>query len=106
MRMSKLILQESEVIAELTKRLGERPLITKYGPDEPETLAHSFSDLEESFHRFLGEQLPKLIDSSTTGDVLDDLLLDIREEVRHILYHLQDPEFFRILEPSHPKART
>jgi len=32
---------------------------------------------------------------------LEDLLMDIREEFRHILYHLHDPEFFRVVEPTH-----
>jgi hypothetical protein len=30
-----------------------------------------------------------------------DLLMDILEEFRHVLYHLHDPEFFRVLEPTH-----
>lgn len=27
--------------------------------------------------------------------------MDIREEFRHILHHLHDPEFFRVVEPTH-----
>jgi hypothetical protein len=95
-------LQHREAIAELTKRLAGSPLLARYGPDGPETVVHAFSDLEESIHEFLDVQLPKLADPTLRGEALDDLLLDIREEVRHILYHLQDPQFFRILEPSHP----
>ena len=73
----------------------------RYGPEEPETLAHAFSDIEESLRKFLDQQLPKLADSSLQGEQLEDLLLDISEEFRHILYHLHDPEFFRVLEPTH-----
>ena len=32
---------------------------------------------------------------------LEDLLLDIREEFRQLLYHIHGPEFFRIAEPTH-----
>jgi hypothetical protein len=101
--MSQLLFQHREAIAELTKRLADCPLVARYGPDEAETLVHAFSDLEGSLHKFLNEQLPKLGDQSTQGETLEDLLLDIREEVRHILYHLRDPEFFRILDPVNPK---
>jgi hypothetical protein len=101
--MSQLLLQDREAIAELTKRLSDCPLVTRYGPGEPETLVHAFSDLEESLHEFLDVQLPKLADPSLQGEALEALLMDVREEVRHILYHLRDPEFFRILGPAHPK---
>jgi len=100
--MGKLLLQSRGAIAELTQRLRACALVTRYGPSEPDTLVHAFSDIEESFRKFLDEQLPKLTDPSVQGEALEDLLLEVREEVRHILYHLQDPEFFRILEPSHP----
>ncbi|MCU1226403.1 MAG: hypothetical protein JWQ42_4496 [Edaphobacter sp.] len=50
---------------------------------------------------FLDEQLPKLADPTVQGEQLEDFLMDIREEFRHILYHLHDPEFFRVVEPTH-----
>lgn len=101
--MSQLLLQQRKAVTELTRRLADCPLVARYGHDEPETLVHAFSDLEESFHKFLDEQLPRLSDPSTQGEALEELLLDIREQVRHMLYHLRDPEFFRILDPVHPK---
>jgi hypothetical protein len=57
--------------------------------------------LEESLRLFLDEQLPKLSDPSVQGEQLEDLLLEIREEFRHVLYHLHDPVFFRAMEPTH-----
>lgn len=76
-------------------------MVNQYGPEEAGTLVHAFTDLEESMRTFLGDQLPKLIDPALKGDDLEDLLMDIREEFRHILYHLHDPKFFRIVEPTH-----
>jgi len=98
--MTKL-LQTNEAFRNLVGRLRTAPVIARYGPAEAETLAHAFSDLEESLRKFLDEQLPRLADPSVQGEDLEDLLLDIREEFRHVLYHLHDPQFFRLLEPTH-----
>ncbi len=101
--MNQLLLQDREAVADLTRRLADCPSVSRYGPDEAETLVHALSDLEESMHRFLEVQLPKLADPAVRGEALEGLLWEITTgEVRHILYHLQDPQYFRILEPSHP----
>jgi hypothetical protein len=76
-------------------------MVARLGPEEASTLAHAFLDLEESLRLFLDEQLPKLSDPSVQGEQLEDLLLEIREEFRHVLYHLHDPVFFRAMEPTH-----
>jgi hypothetical protein len=99
--MSELLLQKREQIDNLRSRLADCLAVTKFGPDEAGTLVHAFSDLEESFRRFLDEQLPKLADPAVKGEELEDLLLDIREDFRHILYHIHDPKFFRLVEPTH-----
>jgi hypothetical protein len=95
------LLQTREAFNDLVQRLATCPIMARYGPKEPETLAHAFSDLEGSLRNFLDGQLPKLADRSMRGEELEDLLLDITEEFRHVLYHLHDPEFFRVLEPTH-----
>lgn len=51
--------------------------------------------------KFLDVQLPKLADPAVKREELEDLLLDIREEFRHSLYHIHDPEFFRLAKPTH-----
>lgn len=95
-------LQRRDEIRDLIERLSACPLIARYGQDEAGTLAKAFVDFEEAFRKFLEEYLPKLANPSVKGDELEDLLLDIREEFRHVLYHLHDPLFLRILEPVHP----
>ena len=99
--MDELILQEPHRIEDLRRRLSRCPLVAQYGQDESGVLAHAFSDLEESFRKVLDEQLPVLGDPSTQREQLEDLLLDMQQEFRHILYHLHDPQFFRVLEPTH-----
>ena len=95
------LLQTTDAFTDLVQRLSTIPVIARYGGEEAETLAHAFSDIEKSLRIFLEEQLPKLADASGKGEALEELLLDIREEFRHVLYHLHDPEFFRVLEPTH-----
>jgi hypothetical protein len=95
------LLQTDQASKDLIQRLSTAPVIARYGQEEAETLAHAFADLEESLRKFLQQQLPKLADSSLRGQTLENLLLEIREEFRHVLYHLHDPKFFRTLEPTH-----
>jgi hypothetical protein len=95
------MLQDKEALQNLLERLSACRAVTQYGPDEAGTLVHAFSDLEESFRRFLDEQLPKLADPAVKGRELEEVLQDISLEFRHILYHIHDPMFFRIIEPTH-----
>jgi hypothetical protein len=52
-------------------------------------LAHSFLGLAESFRTFLDEQLPRLRDERLSCNGVNDLLIEISEEFRHILYHVR-----------------
>ncbi len=87
----------------LAQRLAACPALKRFPnpTEEGQSIAYSLSDLEGSMRVFLDEQLPKLADPSVQGEELEDLILDVREEFRHILYHLHDPEFFRVVEPTH-----
>jgi len=94
------LLNSAEKIKGLAEKLSRCEQVARLDSDEePQgwTLAHSFADLEESFRKFLDEQLPKLMDGQFKGSTINELLLEIGEEFRHILYHMKDPEFFRYL---------
>lgn len=65
---------------------------------ESETLAHCFIDIEESCKCMLNELFPKLLSSNMNEDEVDEILLDIGEEFRHILYHIKDPKFYKYLQ--------
>lgn len=87
--------------AALFKMLGERlstcPEVTRYDEGEHKeawALAHSFLDLQESFRAFLEKQLDKLVQEQLEPSEIYDLLLDIGEEFRHILYHIKAPKFY------------
>jgi hypothetical protein len=64
---------------------------------EAAALAVSFSHLEESFECVLGQLLPRLADKETPQSELADILFEIGEQFRHILYHIGDNEFYSYL---------
>jgi hypothetical protein len=85
--------------AELAERLQMVDPVARYDNDshrEAWAIAHAFSDLEESFEKFSHELLPKLM-SEVTPQAGRDILLDIGEEFRQVLYHLSDLRFYRYL---------
>ena len=63
-------------------------------------IAHAFADLEESFERFSHELLPKLVEEEATREGRRELLLEIGEEFRQVLYHLNELRFYEYLQES------
>ena len=55
--------------------------------EEAWTLAHSFVDLNKSFNTFSNDLFPKLFKEGIETEEIEDILYDIGEEFRHILYH-------------------
>jgi hypothetical protein len=91
----------------LAERLNRCEQVTRYDTEAEKqawTLAHSLLDLAESFRTVLDEQLPRLRDERLSCDETYDVLLEIGEEFRHILYHVQDPEFYAYLRDDVPAA--
>ena len=97
------LLADQAEVKKLADRLSKCPEVSKHDRDletEAEVLAHAFGDLEESFRTFLNEQLPGLLDDRKTPAEVFDILIEIGEEFRHILYHIHDPKFYRYLYPE------
>lgn len=93
-------MSKAEKVKLLAERLSECPQVTRFdkeGNVEAWTLAQAFADLEESFSRFLDEQLPKLLERPLSDEDLNILLLEIGEEFRHVLYHVHAPDFYKFL---------
>jgi hypothetical protein len=87
----------------LAERLSRVPQVSSLDSDnekEAETLTHAFADLEASFRVFLDEQLPRLLAREAKAEDINDILIEIGEEFRHILYHIRDPKYYRYLDPS------
>src|SRR5947207_3414274 len=67
---------------------------------EADTIAHALLDMELSFNTIRESLLPKLLSATASEENVDDTFLDIGEELRHILYHIKDPKFFKYLHDT------
>ena len=101
--MSKESLGQAEVIRKLAENLSKSKKVTSDDngtEQEAWTLAHGFSDLEDSFRTFSGELLPKLLNENLSEEEIDEVLWEIGEEFRHILYHIHDNQYFSYCRES------
>lgn len=95
------LLRSTEQINALARTLVRYQCVAKFdraGEPEGGSLAHAFSDLEQSFRVFLDELLPRLIQGKLSEQEAQELLLQIGEEFRHIQYHLKDSKFYRYIQ--------
>ena len=58
--------------------------------EKKEDLLYSLIDIEESLKKIYENILPNLATKDLSEEKFQDLLWDIREEFRHIDYHLHD----------------
>lgn len=97
MKNSQRVLQSFDDIKKLAEVLGSCPQVTRYDTAEEKeawTLAHAFSDIEESMQKIYADHLPALLAERPTPSDIYDRLLAIGEELRHVLYHIHDPKFY------------
>ncbi len=95
-------------IRELSSRLSRLEDVSQYdAEDETQSwsMASGFAHLEDSFRLFTDDLLPRLVGGSELADAeVLDILTDIGEEFRHIVYHIEDLRFYRYLVAS-PETR-
>lgn len=85
-------------VKELAKRLKDSTKVTTLClQDEPGewSVAYSFVELEEAFQKTL-DLLAKL-SKKQSKEALEDTLLELGEEFRHIIYHIQDNRHYSYL---------
>ena len=85
---------------QLAEQLAKLPKVTRHDEGERKeawVLSHSFLDLEESFKKFIDEQLPRLSNENLSNEEIDDVLQDIGDNFMHILYHIHDPKIYSYL---------
>ena len=66
--------------------------------NQADTLANSFIDIEEGLKKIIDQQIPKLYNKDLTAEEVDDLILEIGEELRHIIYHINDTKVYAYLK--------
>jgi hypothetical protein len=92
-------LSSTLAMKDLVERLERCPQIAKLSDqshNEASTIAHSLSDLADTSDGYL-KILPSLVDTSLQGDELIRRLIEVVNQLQHMLYHLGDPRFFRDL---------
>jgi hypothetical protein len=57
---------------------------------ECDTIVHALVDIQESMEKVYLQLLPKLMNAQTHPTEKTEILWEIREEFRHIAYHIRD----------------
>lgn len=87
----------------LIKNLEKSEKVNSYDSEEEKEsvrLAHAIIDMSESFKVISDTLAPKLSASNVTEEEVEDILFDIGEELRHIVYHIKDPKFYEYISMS------
>ena len=61
-----------------------------YEDNELDAYIHALADIKESVENIYNKYMKRIIKSPDDKDKVQDCLWDIREEFRHIDYHLKD----------------
>lgn len=67
-----------------------------------DAFVHSLADIQESMNKVYSKYIPKLLEDKSLEN-LEEIVWDIREEFRHIEYHINDADLTNI---SIDKERT
>ena len=90
----------AEKLNKITDILSKSQKVNSFDDDnrECEKLAHALLDIKESSEELTERLLPKLTAHNLTEDNIEEILLDIGEELRHILYHIKSTKFYEYLQ--------
>ena len=91
------LLSSAEQLSRLERLLAKSTNVTRYDQGshiEAGTIVHALSDMERSFHELFERILPKLVEGDPSAAQVDEVLWEIRDELRHIVYHIRDPKTF------------
>ena len=66
--------------------------------DQADTLANAFIDIEESMRVIINELLPKFYLNNLKQEEVENLIFEIGEEFRHIIYHIKDTKVYDYLK--------
>lgn len=93
---------QGKLMRDLAEHLEKMPAILRFverreGRSAKEVaweIAHGLVDIQESAETLFKRLVPRLLQSSPPEEDADNILHDIGEEYRHILYHLTNNAFF------------
>ncbi len=96
-------MEKTNRVATIIDNLNKSRKVASYNREkenESETLAHCFLDIEESCKVMITELFPKLLSDNMNEDDIDEIIYDIGEEFRHVLYHIKDSIFYNYLQEN------
>lgn len=91
--------EENKLVHLLYKILKDNKKVAQFGSkNEPGgwRLAYSLSEIEKSCSTFYNKLLPKLKVTDKQEDI-ENILHEIGEEFRHLLYHIEDSKYYSYL---------
>ena len=94
---TKRVSADTEREIALARRLDTRPRVTRHDEGDHKeawALAHALSDLEEASRSLALDLIPRIRAEGIEDSEIDNLLVDIGEELRQILYHLKRVKSF------------
>lgn len=62
-------------------------------------IATGLADIRQSADKLFNEIVPRLLSTAPDSEEAEDLLSEVGEEYRHILYHIVTNEFFSYVVP-------
>ena len=81
---------------EILKMKNKLTQVNRVGEERAESIVHALIDIEESLNTIYKITLPKILENSLTADEVQDLIWDIREDFRHIDYHIHDADLINL----------
>lgn len=64
--------------------------------EQNEAIIHALVDIKKSFEKIYLSIIPQLSSDKISEEQAQDLLWDIREELRHIDYHIHDSDLLEL----------
>ena len=85
-------------MAKISENLARSKKVVAYTTDfhdEPDSIANAILDLEATFGVLTKEVFPKLLEPTADVTSLEEVLWEIRDNLRHIVYHIRDCKSFK-----------
>lgn len=88
---------ETDKIRTLVEVLAQSPRVARFDSEnfvEADALANAIVDMEKTFKVLIADVFPKLLASIGSAEATDEALWEMRDNLRHIVYHIKDCKTF------------
>ncbi len=95
------IMDKAQKFVELTKAIEKSSKVNSFDTGEIREaagIALGLLDMEESFLVIMNKFIPILASENITEEIVDETLFNIGEELRHILYHINDMRYYAYIK--------